>query len=90
MKAKKHQKATPMVLYLAEGKWSKEIEEFAVWSYHYDMWCKMTFLSGLKGCKSKRELALSPAPVGLKNRSEHLCPLLLNDESHVSVMKVII
>ena len=32
-----------MVLYLAEGKWSKEIEEFAVWSYHYDMWCKMTF-----------------------------------------------
>ena len=43
MKAKEHQKTTPMVLYLAEGKWSKEIEEFAVWSYHYDMWCKMTF-----------------------------------------------
>lgn len=32
-----------MVLYVAEGKWSKEIEEFAVWAFHYDMWCKMEF-----------------------------------------------
>ena len=32
-----------MVLYVAEGKWSKEIEDFAMWSFHYDMWCKMTF-----------------------------------------------
>ena len=32
-----------MVLYIAEGKWSKEIEEFAMWSYKYDMWVKMTF-----------------------------------------------
>ncbi len=32
-----------MVLYVAEGKWSKEIENFAIWSFRYDMWCKMTF-----------------------------------------------
>ena len=29
-----------MVLYIAEGKWSKEIENFAMWSMNYDMWCK--------------------------------------------------
>ena len=32
-----------MVLYIAEGKWSKEIEEFAMWSFKYDMWVKMAF-----------------------------------------------
>ncbi len=32
-----------MVLYIAEGKWSKEIENFAMWSMKYDMWCKMHF-----------------------------------------------
>ena len=31
-----------MMLYiLNEQKWSKEIEDFVRWSYHYDMWCKM-------------------------------------------------
>ena len=32
-----------MVLYIAEGKWSKEIEDFALWSFRYDMWVKMTY-----------------------------------------------
>ena len=32
-----------MVLYVAEGKWSKEIENFAMWTLKYDMWCKMHF-----------------------------------------------
>ena len=32
-----------MTLYVAEGQWSKQIEDFAVWSMHYDMWCKMNF-----------------------------------------------
>ena len=32
-----------MVLYIAEGKWSKDIESFAMWSIKYDMWCKMHF-----------------------------------------------
>jgi hypothetical protein len=32
-----------MVLYIAEGKWSKDIENFVLWSMRYDMWCKMHF-----------------------------------------------
>jgi len=32
-----------MVLYIAEGKWSKDIEAFAMWSFKYDMWVKMTY-----------------------------------------------
>ena len=32
-----------MVLYLAEGQWSRDIENFALWSLRYDMWCKMHF-----------------------------------------------
>ena len=34
-----------MVLYIAEGRWSKEIENFAMWSMKYDLWCKMHFFS---------------------------------------------
>lgn len=31
-----------MVLYLLNGrKWTREIEDFVRWSFHYDMWCKM-------------------------------------------------
>ena len=31
-----------MILYLLNGqKWSREIEDFVHWSFHYDMWCKM-------------------------------------------------
>jgi hypothetical protein len=31
-------------LYVANGmKWDKSIEEFARWSLHYDLWCKMKF-----------------------------------------------
>ena len=32
-----------MTLFVAEGKWDKTIEDFAVWSMQYDMWCKMQF-----------------------------------------------
>lgn len=32
-----------MTLYVAEGKWDKSIEDFAMWSLNYDMWCKMQF-----------------------------------------------
>ncbi len=32
-----------MTLYLAEGKWTKSIEELAMWSFKYDMWCKTHF-----------------------------------------------
>ena len=31
-----------MVLYLLNGrKWTRDIEDFVRWSFHYDMWCKM-------------------------------------------------
>lgn len=32
-----------MVLYIAEGQWSKAIEDFIRWSLRYDLWCKMHF-----------------------------------------------
>ena len=38
-----------MVLYLAEGKWSKEIENLSMWSFKYDMWCKMHFFGQQMG-----------------------------------------
>ena len=31
-----------MLLYILNGqKWTREIEDFVRWSFHYDMWCKM-------------------------------------------------
>ena len=37
-----------MVLYIMNGmQWSQEIDEFAAWSVHYDMWCKMHFFGDL-------------------------------------------
>lgn len=42
-----------MVLYIAEGKWTKEIAEFVRWSAKYDMWCKMLYF----GNQLDRELA---------------------------------
>lgn len=32
-----------MTLFIAEGGWSKEIENFVRWSEEYDLWCKMHF-----------------------------------------------
>ena len=32
-----------MTLYVAHGKWTREIEEFVRWSEEYDLWCKMHF-----------------------------------------------
>ena len=36
-----------MVLYIAEGRWSKDIENLAMWSMKYDLWCKMHFFGEL-------------------------------------------
>ena len=34
-----------ILLYIMCGmKWTKEIEEFIIWSFDYDMWCKMCLL----------------------------------------------
>ena len=47
-----------MVLYIMNGqKWSREIEEFVRWSYHYDMWCKMWIF----GEKMRRAIDLDKA-----------------------------
>ena len=47
-----------MVLYILNGqKWSKEIEEFVRWTFHYDMWCKMWIF----GEKMRRAMDLDKA-----------------------------
>ena len=47
-----------MVLYILNGqKWTKEIEEFVRWSFHYDMWCKMWIF----GEKMRRAMDLDKA-----------------------------
>jgi hypothetical protein len=55
-----------MVLYIVEGnRWSKEIEEFVRWSFHYDMWCKM-WLFG-KDMRHQMELENSQPTGGVGN-----------------------
>ena len=60
-----------MVLYILNGqKWSKEIEDFVRWSYHYDMWCKMWIF----GEKMRRAMDLDKAVMvpGRRNLMECL------------------
>ena len=51
-----------MVLYLAEGKWSKEIENLAMWSFKYDMWCKMHFFGQQMGSQMEGEVVRTRGP----------------------------
>ena len=51
-----------MVLYIAEGKWSKEIENFAMWSMNYDMWCKMHFFGEQMHTQMAGEVVRSRGP----------------------------
>jgi hypothetical protein len=51
-----------MVLYLAEGKWSKEIENLAMWSFKYDMWCKMHFFGQQIGSQMEGEVVRTRGP----------------------------
>jgi len=60
-----------MVLYLLNGqKWSREIEDFVRWSFHYDMWCKMWIF----GEKMRRAMDLDKAAMvpGRRNLMEFL------------------
>ena len=60
-----------MVLYILNGqKWSREIEEFVRWSFHYDMWCKMWIF----GEKMRRAMDLDKAALvpGRRNLMEFL------------------
>jgi len=51
-----------MVLYLAEDKWSKEIENLAMWSFKYDMWCKMHFFGQLMRSQMEDEVVRTRGP----------------------------
>ena len=60
-----------MVLYILNGKkWTREIEDFVRWSYHYDMWCKMWIF----GEKMRRAMDLDKAVMvpGRRNLMEFL------------------
>lgn len=48
-----------MTLYIAEGGWTSEIEEFVRWSEEYDLWCKMHFF----GETLTREMEAENVPV---------------------------
>lgn len=51
-----------MVLYLAEGKWSREIEHLAMWSFKYDMWCKMHFFGQQMHSQMEGEVVRTRGP----------------------------
>jgi len=60
-----------MQLYILNGqKWTREIEDFVRWSYHYDMWCKMWIF----GEKMRRAMDLDKAVMvpGRRNLMEFL------------------
>ena len=60
-----------MVLYILNGqKWTREIEDFVRWSFHYDMWCKMWIF----GEKMRRAMDLDKAVMvpGRRNLMEFL------------------
>jgi hypothetical protein len=44
-----------MTLFIAEGKWTKEIEAFVRWSEEYDLWCKMHFFGEELNAKINQE-----------------------------------
>ena len=68
-----------MTLYVAEGKWSKEIENFAVWSLHDDMWCKMQFFGDDMREQMKGEvIRLKPGP---RNLLEQLPDVFTTEEA---------
>ena len=60
-----------MLLYLLNGqKWTREVEDFVRWSFHYDMWCKMWIF----GEKMRRAMDLDKAVMlpGRRNLMEFL------------------
>lgn len=57
-----------MVLYIAEGKWSKDIENFAMWSMKYDMWCKMHFFGDQMHQQMAGEVVRSRGPQNMLDK----------------------
>jgi hypothetical protein len=55
-----------MTLFIAEGKWTKEIEAFVRWSEEYDLWCKMHFFGEELNAKINQEyIAIHRGPRNL-------------------------
>ena len=67
-----------MVLYIAEGKWSKEIENFAMWSMNYDMWCKMHFFGEQMHQQMAGEVVRSRGP---KNMLDQLADSFTREDA---------
>ena len=71
-----------MVLYLLNGqKWTRDIEEFVRWSFHYDMWCKMWIF----GEKMRRAMDLDKAVMvpGRRNLMEFLQDTFTLDDLNI-------
>lgn len=75
-----------MVLYIAEGKWSKEIEDFALWSFRYDMWVKMTFFGDRLHKDMAREKITSHRGPG--NRLQYLPDTFTYDDAQKLLEKL--
>lgn len=71
-----------MVLYVAEGRWSKEIEDFALWAFRYDMWCKMEFF----GEEMRKQLA--GEVVGSSRGPRNMLDMLPTEFSNVDAESV--
>ncbi len=67
-----------MVLYIAEGKWSKEIENFAMWSMKYDMWCKMHFFGEQMHLQMAGEVVRTRGP---KNMLDQLADTFTREDA---------
>ncbi len=71
-----------MVLYILNGrKWTREIEDFVRWSFHYDMWCKMWIF----GEKMRRAMDLDKAVMvpGRRNLMELLSDTFTLDDLNI-------
>ena len=61
------------ILWIMNGQeWSKEIEDFCVWAYHYDMWCKLHYFGTQLHEAMKKEVVSKRR--GPKSETLNLCP----------------
>lgn len=67
-----------MVLYIVEGSWSKDIENFAMWSMNYDMWCKMHFFGEQMHQQMAGEVVRSRGP---KNMLDQLADSFTREDA---------
>ena len=70
-----------VVLYILQGKWTKDIADFCRWSMQYDLWCKLHFFGEQIRCASQVEQPSTPGP-------QNLLDLLPNPFDIVSLQTV--